>query len=522
MQIKKYQTWLTEKLNQDCGCSSTTFEVEPIIEQAPANKPSGYKASETGQSSQLIQLNYAAGWYSIDHTNKRGETFTNSTKIKLELDKVIQFLKANPGSYIASATMTSGESIIPNYDSEGKAGKLIPKLSAKTGKQLDMGDLSDLRAAALEAWLKEQLAALVTDGTVKRQPYVAKTFVDAKTTELPSGGWPDYSAWIKAGAETTSEKGKKYAELKKGYDADQSTTIRLVIRPYADESCLSGLWIGFHYDVANGHNCNNARFTIKANGIQLTTVAPPTAYKLSSNVDNSWALPAGLPYASLNNNGGQFDDFQLKTGLTNKSNSESAFRLNWFRVTPQLAKSIAAAAQNGRVEITATCTGQIDNPRDGGKGYKGQGGCHTTAPHVYILSNKETITTGFPTYPNTNDGIIAKTDFCGRNLGSQINTLPKTTKDGTGTAQDFQLPKETGIKLPLGAKGTLRADQRLVNMVNTKQLYKKPDGTHLVLKPFKENGISYLPGDTISGELKAGVKFTPPAGRVDPATAPKP
>jgi hypothetical protein len=529
MEIKKYQDWLFETTNYDpeCGCTSVSIIEQSTTTSTPSTGGAAYTKSDKTQTSGKIPLNYSAGYYSVNHTNKSGQAFDNESKIKPELEKVIEFLKANPGSYIATAKLVVGESLPPNFDSEGAAGSTVPRLKAKQGTWLETGDLADLRVAKLESWLKTQLAPLKSAGIIKQDPYVIKDFRDAKSKIAPSGGWDDYRNWKKGAGEwktpmdNTTEKGKEYTKLKTGYDKDQFAEVYLQIRAYSDPSCLLGMWIGFHYDVANGHSCNNSRFEIKANGITLTTVTPPTK-KLETNVDSSWALPAGMKYASLNNQGKENDEYAVAYKREDRSNlGGSAWRLNWFKISDKALadKIIAAAGPDKNIKITATCIKPITYP-DGKIGYDGVGGCHTTAPHVYVLSKDEVKTSGFPTYPNTNDGIIATTDFCGRNLGVQITTPPKTKPDGA-QGGGFQLPKETGIKLLIGSRGTLSAEQRINNLLTAKTLYKKPDSTYIVLKAWTENGISYQVGDVINGTIKPNVKYTPPPTRVDAATAPK-
>lgn len=537
MEIKRYKTWLVETTayNPDCGCTSVGI-TEQTTKSAPAKAAVGggdYAKIETTQESISIPLNYSAGYYSVDHTNKTGQTFDNAGLIKPELDRVIEFLKANPGSYIATARLMVGESIPPNFDSEGAAGKTLPKLAAKQGTWLTTGDLADLRVAKLESWLITQLAPLKANGTIKQNPYVIKDFKDAATKTLPSGGWEDYRAWKKGSGswktpmDNTSDIGKEYTKLKLLYDKDQFAQVVLQIRAYANPECLLGMWIGFHYNVANSHNCNHARFAIKANGILLTTVDPPTSSKTITNVDSTWALPAGLSYASLNNQGKANDDYAVARKREDRSNLQDSkgYRLNWFQISDKALadKIIAAAGPAKNIKITATCVNSIQG-LDSKTGYRGlgPGSCHTSAPHVYILNKDEVQPLGFPTWPNTNDGVIATTDFCGRNLGKQNTVMPKSSGEDKGSG-DFQLPKETGIKLLIGGQGTLSAEQYINNLVQARRIYTKPDNTHLVLKAWQENGISYMVGDVINGTIKPNIKYAPPANRVDAktATAPK-
>ena len=83
-----------------------------------------------GGTSQVINK-YPAGYYSLDGTDKSGTAYDNTSKLKPIIDSAIAFLTKNKG-YIPRVVINAGESIIPNYDTEGGTGqKSIGWLSQK-------------------------------------------------------------------------------------------------------------------------------------------------------------------------------------------------------------------------------------------------------------------------------------------------------------------------------------------------------------------------------------------------------
>lgn len=505
MQIKRYQDWLFEKTMpiQGCGCGCNEsgtptpgFVGEPpmdevlgeayINEAGPVKPTNNYKPG-TGGLSGFIRLQYPAGYYSVSGTVKKtGQAYDLKPMLQPGIDDVISFLKANPKMFIAAIEVQSGESIIPNYDTEGGTGKK------------DSGWLSTMRNQKIQAYFKSVLKPLVDDGTISKLPQdVNVEFVEAKTLTEPSKGWEDYSAWAKAGYDAANT---EYTALKKGYDADQFTAVRFRIMPdLGKNQCLFGLKIGIHYDdLGIQHTCNHARYEITANGVKLTTA-------FGGGVE-TFNLPAGLPYASMNNAGGPLDDLE-KAG----KKSVGGMRKNWFVLNDKATiDAIAAAAgPSGQIVIRAKC---IIN----GKGWNESGGCHTDAPHVYVYNINKSLMKGFPTYPRTNDGELVKTDLCGNLIGQQNTSITKSkdAKAGTAGTSDVKL---TGIKLNFAAPstGTLDSNQMINNKLNSQEIQKQADGkTYLVIKAFTVGTVKYVPGDIIDKILPKGSTVTPAPGRV--------
>jgi hypothetical protein len=507
--VRSYDEWLNELLAPKneaggcgCGCNervhkpATDFIGEPPVDEdldealaneAVPGKPANNYKPDTGGASGFIRLQYPSGYYSVSGTVKRsGQAYDLKPTLQPGIDDVIAFLKANPKMFIAAIEVESGESIIPNYDMEGGTGKK------------ESGWLSTQRNQKLQEYFRTVLKPLVDDGTVSKLPEEMKiSFVEAKTLTEPSKGWADYTTWARAGYDAANT---EYTELKKGYDADQFTAVRFRIMPDLGENqCLFGLRIGIHYDDQSiGHRCNHARYEITANGVKLTT-----AFGGSLAAFN---LPAGLPYASMNNAGDKLDDFVVAGG----KRSDGGIRRNWFELRDKATiDAIAAAAgPSGEIVIRAKC---VVN----GSGWNNKGGCHTDAPHVYVYNINKTMMKGFPTYPRTNDGELVKTDRCGNLIGQQNTTITKSKDAQAGAASTGV--KLTGINLNFAAPatGTLSSDQMISNKLNSQEIQKQADGkTYLVIKAFNAGTVKYIPGDVIDKVLPKGSAVTPAPGRV--------
>lgn len=506
MEIKRYQNWLFEKQNptSDCGCPDHGFITEsisydevmakhnavaqPIVE---ADGQFGPFIPGSGGTSPEIQLRYAAGYYSVDHTTKPknpGDTpvaFTNSTRYKTVVDQLLAFLKSEPKKkWVQYVILKAGESIIPNFDTEGGGG------------QLKTGDLATKRKDKIKAEIDKIFQPLLGD-VITKLPETKLVFQEAKTLTEPSGGWEDYKKWNREkdpAKKSALPNNAEYTNLKKGYDADQMVTITFrAAEDLGSAQCMSGLKILVNYDnLGLNHTCDHARFEITVNGIPLKT-------SYGGFADEGW-LPAGLPYASMNNATPSMDDLYQKT----RKSDVGGIRKNAFKLdTVNLIKQIAAAGDGKTLVIRAKC---IKN----GNGWSTTSPCHSSAPHVYVYQGDGKLAKGFPTYPqgNMNDGELAKTDLCGNNQGTQY----LTTKAETQTKAVPTGPKLTGVKLGFAALkvGTLNSDQAIQNFISNGAVTKQPDNTYLVNKPFTQGDIKYLAGDIINKILPKGTVIPQP------------
>jgi hypothetical protein len=428
-----------------------------------------------GGSAQVINK-YPAGYYSLDGTDKSGTAYDNTSKLKPIIDNAISFLSKNKG-YIPRVVINAGESIIPNFDTEGG-----------TGPQ-KIGWLSEKRKVKISEYVKNQLKTLVTNKLISKEPEVILYFDDAKTTAVPSGGWDDYKKWNKSTEEQklTNPRNAEYAKLKTGYNNDQFTKIKFTIVPdLGPNQCSFNVKIGVHYDnLSLGHRCNAARFQILANGVPLTTGPGTTCGN-------------GKPYADMNNGGGSLDCKQGDVG---------GQRLNYFLFNNAslVNKIMAASPDKNSIKITMKCTST---------GFDDAAGrCHQDVPHITV-HNTDNVKT-VDTYPKSNDAYLITIDKCG-NLISGGGGAPTKSSDVAGNKATGQktvtTPTTTGRKLNFAAMstGTLSSDQVLNNKVSGGEVKKNTDGTYTVLKNFNYNSILYKAGDTINKVLPKGSQVTTP------------
>lgn len=508
MEIKRYQNWLFEKQNpvSTCGCENHTFITESIsydqviaenTESAiqpidEAGQTFGPFVGGKGGTSKDIACLYAAGYYSVDHTTKpkvgEPKTFKNSDRFKETLDNMIAFLKAEPAkTWVSKVIIKSSESIIPNFDTEGGTG------------QKETGWLSQKRKEKIEAYVRGVLKPLLDDGTISKLPEARLIFEEAKMLEEPAGGWEDYRAWNR---ETDPVKKAAmpnhadYVKLKRGYDADQKTTVQFVVVQDAGiAQCALGMKIQVNYDDTSiGHTCDYANFQITVNGIPLST-------SYGGSTEAGW-IPAGTPYASMSNSRGANDVlYSVFGGAVRGGVRKNLFYLN----DAALVKKIAAAGDGKTLVIRAKC---IKN----GEGYNSTSACHTDAPHVYVYGSDGKLAKGFPTYPKTNDGELAKTDLCGNNLGVQNTTATKSA-DAKGAVATSATVALTGIKVAFAANkvGTLTSEQALQNYITNGTVTKQKDNTYLVNKQFSINNVTYYKGDVINKILPKGTVIAQPA-----------
>jgi len=428
-----------------------------------------YFTAPSGGSA-VVMNSYGPGFYSLKHTDKYGNKYDNEVNLKKVIDDGILFLQKNKG-YIPKVVINAGESIIPNYDSEGGTG-------AK-----EIGWLSNRRKEKIEAYVNNQLKSLVDNKLISKKPEVILYFDGAKTLTTPSGGWEDYKRWRKLTPEqqASDSKNKEYSALKKGYDTDQFTKIEFKIVPDLGENqCTFNVKIGVHYDnLSLGHKCNSARFQILANNVPLTT-------------SDGTTCGTGLKYADMNNGGGSLDC---------KKSDIGGKRMNYFALNnAQLVNSImAASADKKSIKITMKCTST---------GFDDAAGrCHQDVPHITI-HNTDGVKT-VDTYPKANDAVLITIDKCG-NLISGGGGTPTVSKDAGGKTTTVTTTVKQGARLNFAAVsgGTLNSEQTINNFINSGTLSKNTDGTYKVLKRFINGGLTYNVGDTIVKVLPKGSAIT--------------
>ena len=437
-----------------------------------------YFKSPNGGTGQVISK-YPAGYYSLSGTDKAGTAYDNAINLQKIIDNAKEFLTANKG-FIPRVVINAGESIIPNYDTEGGTG-------VKSS-----GWLSEKRKNKIAEYIKSQLKDLVTKKLISKEPDVILYFDEAKTLTEPSGGWDSYRTWNRS---SDSEKAinpnnAEYAKLKQGYANDQFTKINFKIIPdLGPNQCSFNVTIGVHYDDLNlGHRCNAARFEILANGIQLKTGYGTTC-------------GTGLLYADMNNGGGSADC---------KSGDIGGKRMNYFQLNSKsvVDKIMAASPDQNSIKLSMRCTSTGFNDASGR--------CHQDVPHITIhnTDGKETVNT----YPKSNDASLITIDKCG-NLISGGGGTPTKSKDAGGTTTTGTTKTTTtGQKLNFASPstGTLTSDQAILNKISDGSIKKNADNTYSVLKTFAYNGITYKVNDTIVKILPKGSAVTTTTTTIKP------
>lgn len=413
---------------------------------------------------------YGPGYYSLKHTDKSGTAFDNEISLNPVIDEAAEFLKNNVG-WIPKITITSGESIIPNYDSEGGTGKK------------PVGWLSTARKNKIEAYVNLKLKTL----KVSKPAKVVLLFQEAKTLVLPSGGWPDYVKWRKSTPEekNVNPKNREYTNLKQGYDKDQFTKITFTVIPdLGPYQCTFNVKIGVHYDNKQiGHTCDDARYQILANGIPLTT-------------SQGTSCGTGLSYADMNNGGGQLDCKGTK--------DRGGLRFNYFKLDNKaLIDKIMAAdtTKQGYIRLTTKC---IPNTINNTKG----GGCHTDVPHITVNDTDGKLTVD--TYPKANDAYLVTLDKCGK-LVSGGGGVVKVSNDVKGKSAETKKPVGRKLAYATSETGTLTSEQGIQNLLSKGLISQNSDKTYTVLKSFGISPNTYLENDIINKILPKGSKITFPS-----------
>jgi hypothetical protein len=373
--------------------------------------PKGFTADANGRFvSPFITNLYAPGFYTLEDHEWKGKSYSNKGKLNPYILAAKEFLKTNKG-LIPRIYVSAGESIIPNYDNEGKLG---------SGK-LKEGDLSKARSNNIQAYFLKEIQSLIDGKFVSRPPdEVRLDTITGKTQKKePSGGWDSYRAWVKAGADPNAN--PEYAQLKQGYDNDQFTQIRFVIEPDLGENqCLFNLKLKINYDIDGGHTCNAALFEVTANGTRITTQAGGDC--------------------NMNNKG--YSKVLDPTGYNNPT-KVGGFRYNTLILKDKATvDKIINANPKKEISIRLRCL----TPPGEDRGW-GPGKCHTSVPHVSVYNSDNQVVVE-PFFPNVAEGEICVLDKCGNLLrgggGSASTTGDKNGNTAidvpatfTGTSQDY-------------------------------------------------------------------------------------
>jgi endonuclease YncB( thermonuclease family) len=424
--------------------------------------PKGFTVDDNGRyTSPFITNLYAPGFYTLEDHEWKGKSYSNKGKLNPYIQAAKEFLKTNKG-LIPRIYVSAGESIIPNYDNEGKLG----------GGKLKEGALSKARSNNIQAYFLKEIQSLIDGKFVSRKPdEIRLDTITGKTQKKePSGGWDSYRTWVKAGADPNSN--PEYAQLKQGYDNDQFTQIRFVIEPDLGENqCLFNLKLNINFD-SGSHNCNAALFEVTANGTKITT---------QQGTD-------------CNMNNGGYDKKLDPIGYANRDKL-GGYRYNTLVLKDKATiEKILAASPKKEISIRLRCL----TPPGEDRGW-GPGKCHTSVPHVSVKNSDGQVVVE-PFFPNVAEGEICVLDKCGNLLRGGGGSVSASGDKTTTIAVD----------VPTSYSGT--SQQYADSFVKSKIIKLNPDNkSYNVLVDFKS-------GKTATQPIKKGSNITFNQKAATPAT----
>ena len=208
-------------------------------------------------------INFSAVW----QAGKYKLTQTQTTSMKVELDKVVNFMRANPTAKL-NITVQAGESQVTNYDREK-----CPNSTYTPECRLKPGDLSTFRSNELKNYLENFFKGLKQKNVIQTMPSEPKT-------------------------ETIIGKTKYTPKVDKAGDPKyvKEQFVKLLINAEATYDCLIGMNIKVAYDTT-GHTCDEAIFAVKVNGVTLgivnlnngdidITTRPPKPFAIERYITN--------------------------------------------------------------------------------------------------------------------------------------------------------------------------------------------------------------------------------------------
>lgn len=256
-------------------------------------------------------------------------------------NQVVPFLSQNKGS-VVSVKITAGESQVPNKDLEVSPPKDVP-----------VGELAKRRAQTMKSILEEYFAQYLKLGYLSTKPEFQEPSIEIGKTVYKPG----------------------YDINKPKYQEERFVNIKLSLKSAAE--CVVGLTIEVLYNnqkdpkfpCRGDHQCNNAQFDVKLNGVSIGA-------------------------ANLNN--------------ANDGGSRSFIK----EIDDSLAKQIIANTNNNQLIISTKCLSQ---------------NCHSTTPEVKISKGGNVLYWGCASSLNvrgdTSEKTILVLDACGNpiRIGNREN-----------------------------------------------------------------------------------------------------
>ena len=389
-----------------------------------------------------------------DEMNLTGQSFFDngkwknmSAKGKQELDsqlsKASEFLAAKKGR-VVYVKINAGESQVTNSDNE-----VTPHV------QVEPGYLSEKRAATMKVYLTKYFESLKGQGIISQMPIFEAPF-------------------FKLG-ETSYTKGEDNPNDPK-YIPERFVDVELKLQ--SPEKCVVGLTVEVMYNKTKntsfpcrgGHQCNEAIFAVKLNGVKIGT----------ANLNNA-------------NDGGDRTSGKIV-------------------VTDAQAKQIIGN-QSKDIIISLQC--------DSGSN------CHSSTPEIRISKEGSVIYWGcspsISSRGETNEKTILVLDNCGNLKQKGVDTGNKgevTTTKTTTNATTTVKPTGKVVEFPIRVDGDVA--RRAEIMAKSGLINAKPesDGTYLAIKQFGTlYGITL--GDKIKLVKKPSINFTRVTGADTPESLSK-
>jgi hypothetical protein len=355
---------------------------------------------KAGGTIELVN-HYRPGYYTLNSVDTKTNTLV-SDNLRKTLSQINPFLTNNPES-IVKTKFISGESIIPNYDNEGRS------TLSKKGDSLKPGILSEYRKNEIQNGINTYYNELKKSGLIKDTVEIQPLQYEPRqpsTAIVPEGGWNNYIKWVKDGANPKTN--PKYAELKKGYDADQSSTLIITTElkkptetKIESSGCLSGMeitvWIPKHY-------CQNAEFFFFANNTLLLNTEGGKTTNLNNS--NTTRKVGGVTLTAEQLNPGYGYLYTKKYGTDGNLKGQ---RYDTFIITNEQSLKITSEG-GGFLNLWMVATTGAD--------------AHSDIPQVQIKLNGKEI---YNQLPKKAYGQLLSLNQCGTEIYTDPAKFPKST-----------------------------------------------------------------------------------------------
>ena len=389
---------------------------ESLNEATPTTPTSSTSSTDLTMNEKIT---FGPGWYGqkFSYKSKNGTTYSWDVEATLKpgLDKIKEFLKNNPSGYIVDILFKAGESYIPNNDQVAGGDPVKP------------GHLNDKRLETLkkyitpvfDSWKKEGINVpfdIKEEKKIGPTPWVGTPFCPegSSADTQRNACFTNYLKMLSAG-------NAKVKDLKNKYDGEQNFEVFISVNALTNSpettKCMTNMEIQINYtDLSKTHTCNDAVYTVLANGIKLLR-------------------DDGAEYASLANANGQYDNNPDTCATLNRdkskgipgepkflstggAKSEKCKRFNTFKIDNALANKILGSSddpRNPKIKLEATCL--MDSWYNGNT-KKWTGGCHEGVGNIVIINGKGEKFNFNSATPNgfNETKILALLDPCGKKV----------------------------------------------------------------------------------------------------------